>query len=69
MIGPHGLVVPFDPKPRILPLDIIEIYRYILDREAPAFLRLDFVAEEKRRAALLIAMHEIAVQQAGQGAS
>jgi hypothetical protein len=68
-IGPHGLVEPFEPRPRILPPEVIEMYRYILDRETPASLRPDFVAEEKRRAALLIAMHEIALQQAKRGVS
>jgi hypothetical protein len=68
-LGPHGLVEPFEPKPRILDPEGLELMRYIVTREPPAELRPEFVAEERRRAELLIAMHEIAVEEAKRGTS
>ena len=62
-LGPHGLVVPFDPKPRVLPIEVVELYQWLIDRETPEFLKgdLEHEAEVKRRARLLIALHDEAI--------
>ncbi|MEP7049466.1 MAG: hypothetical protein ABJB12_03895 [Pseudomonadota bacterium] len=69
-IGTHGLVEPFEPVPKLLPLEVVEIYQHIIDRETPAYLahRPEFVAEERRRAKLLLELHEIAMEQEQPGA-
>lgn len=67
-LGAHGFVEPFEPKPRIMPTDVVELYQHILENP-PADLRPAFVAEERRRIEVLLALHDVATAQSKASAS
>jgi hypothetical protein len=64
-VSGHTLAGPFEPKLEVLDPEVLDLTRWVATRYAdtPNMLEL------RRRAELVLAMHEIAMQQAKRGAS
>ncbi|HTA90912.1 MAG TPA: hypothetical protein VK745_15080 [Polyangiaceae bacterium] len=63
-VGPHGMLEPFEPKPRVLPQEVLELLTWVANRDIDTSRGQRWVAhslETRRRAEVVIAMHYLAL--------